>query len=222
LIYDHLGVRSLIYDSLSDTGNLSGDGTFTYQYNHRNRLVGVKRDAVSVADYGLNALLGQRVSKTVHGVTTHFHYGLDNKLLAESSGAGVISRSYLYLKIDATQGVDDIQEEINKMLACSPVEDSEEYAIHDYEGFGSYPLGEYEGLESAHEVACFIEEHSELGAELLAHFSSIDEARQAIEDNYCGCYSSLADYAQELTEQSTTIPENLTTSITNAWRVIWR
>lgn len=124
--------------------------------------------------------------------------------------------------IDATQGVDDIQEEINKMLACSPVEDSEEYAIHDYEGFGSYPLGEYEGLESAHEVACFIEEHSELGAELLAHFSSIDEARQAIEDNYCGCYSSLADYAQELTEQSTTIPENLTTSITNAWRVIWR
>ena len=91
-----LGVRSLIYDSLSDTGNLSGDGTFTYQYNHRNRLVGVKRDAVSVADYGLNAL-GQRVSKTVHGVTTHFHYGLDNKLLAESSGAGVISRSYLYL-----------------------------------------------------------------------------------------------------------------------------
>ena len=57
-------VRSLIYDNLSDTGNLSGDGTFTYQYNHRNRLVGVKQDAASVADYGLNAL-GQRVSKTV-------------------------------------------------------------------------------------------------------------------------------------------------------------
>jgi len=114
------------------------------------------------------------------------------------------------------------KKKLTKCLRVHLLRIQKEYAIHDYEGFGSYPLGEYEGLESAHEVACFIEEHGELGAELLAHFSSIDEARQAIEDNYCGCYSSLADYAQELTEQSTTIPENLTTSITNAWRVIWR
>lgn len=88
-------VRSLIYDNLSDTGNLSGDGTFTYQYNHRNRLVGVKRDAVSVADYGLNAL-GQRVSKTVHGVTTHFHYGLDNKLLGRI-GSGRIGSGLWFM-----------------------------------------------------------------------------------------------------------------------------
>ena len=39
---------------------------------------------------------------------------------------------------------------------------AEEYAIHDFEGYGSYRLGEYEGLESAHEIACFIEEHGEL------------------------------------------------------------
>lgn len=28
--------------------------------------------------------------------------------------------------------------------------------------------------------------------------------------NYCGCYKALADYAQELTEETTQIPENLT------------
>lgn len=85
--------RSFVY---SNAGNIAGDGTYTLDYNHRNRLIGVKQGETSVVDYGLNAL-GQRVSKSVTGVTTHFHYGLDNKLLAESSGAGVISRSYVYL-----------------------------------------------------------------------------------------------------------------------------
>lgn len=38
---------------------------------------------------------------------------------------------------------------------------------------------------------------------------SIDGAQKAIEDNYCGCYASLADYAEELTEETTQIPEHL-------------
>lgn len=112
--------------------------------------------------------------------------------------------------IDATQDIEDIQTEINTMLAASPVEDAEEYAIHDYEGFGGYYLGEYAGIDTAHEIACFIEEHEEIAADLLAHFSGdLDDARKAIEENYCGQYSSLADYAEELTEQGTTIPDNL-------------
>jgi len=57
-------------------------------------------------------------------------------------------------------------------------------------------------------VACFIEEYPEIGGELLEYFSDIDEARKSAEDNYCGCYKSLADYAEELTEQTTQIPEN--------------
>lgn len=111
--------------------------------------------------------------------------------------------------IDATLDIEDIQGQINDMLSESPEEFAEEYAIHDYEGFEGYSLGEYEGIESAHEIACFIEEHGEIGAELLAHFSSIDEATTAIEDSYAGCYKSVADFAEELTEQSTQIPESL-------------
>jgi len=111
--------------------------------------------------------------------------------------------------IDATQDLDDIQEQVNTMLAQSPELDAEEYAIHDFEGFNGYRLSEYEGLESAHEVASFIEEYPEIGGELLDYFSDIEEARKAAEENYCGCYKSMADYAEELTEQTSEIPEHL-------------
>lgn len=111
--------------------------------------------------------------------------------------------------IGAAIDLGDIQEAVAKMLKASPEGFAEEYAIHDYEGFGSYRVSEYEGLQSVHEVACFIEEHDELGAELLAHFSSIDEACAAIDENYAGCYESVADFAEELTEDSVQIPESL-------------
>jgi len=38
--------------------------------------------------------------------------------------------------INACLDPEDIQEQVNKMLAESPEPDAEEYAIHDFEGFG--------------------------------------------------------------------------------------
>ncbi|MCP5246084.1 MAG: antirestriction protein ArdA [Burkholderiales bacterium] len=112
--------------------------------------------------------------------------------------------------INATDDLGDIQEQVNQMLAESPESFAEEYAIHDYEGFDGYALSEYEGLETAHEIACFIEEYPDFGGELLNNFGgNLDEARIAAEENYCGCYKSLADFAEELTEETTQIPENL-------------
>jgi len=68
------------------------------------------------------------------------------------------------------------------MLETSPIENAEEYAIHDYEGFGSCPLSEYEGINSVHEVACCIEEHEEMAGELLSIFNGdIEQASKAIE-----------------------------------------
>lgn len=113
------------------------------------------------------------------------------------------------LWIDATLVLDDIQAQVEAMLAASPVEDAEEYAIHDFEGFDSYRLVEFEGLESAYKIACFIEEYPEFGGAMLAHFNNLEQARKAAEEDSCGCYSSLADYAQELTEETTRIPQHL-------------
>lgn len=112
--------------------------------------------------------------------------------------------------IDATQDLEEIQAQVQAMLKDSPEPDAEEYAIHDYEGFGGYSVSEYEGLESAHNVAVFIEEHGEIGGELLSHFGdSIEDATKAIEEHYAGEYKSLADYAEELTEQTGDIPKHL-------------
>lgn len=83
-------------------------------------------------------------------------------------------------------------------------------ATRHYEGFVGYSLGEYEGLEAAHEIASFIEEYPDFGGELLNNFGgNLEEARTAVEENYCSCYKSLADFAEELTEETTQIPENL-------------
>lgn len=38
---------------------------------------------------------------------------------------------------------------------------------------------------------------------------SLDDAREAIEDHYAGEYESVADFAREMTEQTTEIPESL-------------
>jgi antirestriction protein len=105
--------------------------------------------------------------------------------------------------IDATLELEDIQAQIDVMLAKSPVVGAEEYAIHDHEGFGGYSLGEYSGISAAHEIAVFIEEYPEFGGALLNHLGDLDDAKRAAAESYCGCYKSLADYAQELTEETT-------------------
>jgi antirestriction protein len=104
--------------------------------------------------------------------------------------------------INATDDLDDIWNQVNQMLVESPEGFAEEYAIHDYEGFDGYALSEYEGLETVHKIACFIEEYPDFGGDL-------EEAQTAAEENYCGCYKSLADFAEELTEDTSQIPENL-------------
>lgn len=112
--------------------------------------------------------------------------------------------------INACEELDDINAQINEMLSASPEGFSEEYAIHDYEGFGGYTLSEYAGVEATHEIACFVAEYLDFGGELLNHFGGdLEEAKAAAEENYCGCYKSLADYAQELTEDTMQIPESI-------------
>ena len=111
--------------------------------------------------------------------------------------------------IDADQDAWAIYDEIRAVLAASPIPHAEEWAIHDHEGFEGVSIAEYEGIERVAELAAFIAEHGKLGAELVAYFDAVEQARQALEDGYYGQFSSLADYVQELTEDCTAIPEHL-------------
>jgi antirestriction protein len=96
------------------------------------------------------------------------------------------------------------------MLAKSPIPYAEEWAIHDYEGFASIRINEYYSFDRVAELAAFIAKHGALGAELIDHFcGDLGQARRALEDRHLGQYESLADYVQDITEETTAIPHTL-------------
>ena len=112
--------------------------------------------------------------------------------------------------IDAAQEPSAIYDAVRDMLAASPMAGAEEWAIHDYEGFGSISLSEYTSFEQVSALAEFITEHGDIGIALLDHYNGdVAEAQEAMADRYMGQHASLADYMQEVTEETTTIPHAL-------------
>ncbi len=112
--------------------------------------------------------------------------------------------------ISADLSVSEVHAEINEMLSDSLVMVAEDWAIHDYEGFGKINLSEYEDLETVVKYAEFIKEHGELGQELIADFG-FDKAQKMIEDEYHGAYDSEVDFAEHIIDEcySNLLPENL-------------
>jgi antirestriction protein len=112
--------------------------------------------------------------------------------------------------IDAAQDADSLRADVAAMLAKSPIPHAEEYAIHDYEGFEGIRIEEYTGIDRISEIAEFLSEHGNLGAAVASYFGDdLEDARRALDDRYNGCFHSLADFAQDITEQTMTIPDNL-------------
>jgi len=112
--------------------------------------------------------------------------------------------------IDASQGLEHIQGEVSAMLNASGVEDAEEWAIHDYEGFKGIRLSEYEGFEQVVEYAEFIEEHGALGGKVYGHYNDLDDAKSALTEHYYGEYESIADYAEQYVSDTMEVPTSLT------------
>ena len=89
---------TLQYDA---NGNLTNDGTSTYVWDARNRLVGISGGATASFSYDP---LGRRVSKTIGGVTTQFAY--DGNDIVQDLGSGAVATSYLRsLNIDELFGI---------------------------------------------------------------------------------------------------------------------
>lgn len=106
--------------------------------------------------------------------------------------------------IDADQAPEDLHAEIQDMLRQSQEPDAEEWAIHDYEGFGDMTLSESESIRQLSEAAALIEEHGPLAGDLMGYFggaSGIDDARTYLEDHYCGVFDSLTDYAYQFIQE---------------------
>jgi RHS repeat-associated protein len=76
---------------------LNGATALTFTYNNANRLVMIQISGTTLATYGVNAL-GQRVSKTVSGITTRFVYDEQGHLLGEYDGNGNLIQETVWLE----------------------------------------------------------------------------------------------------------------------------
>lgn len=87
---------NLQYD---DNGNLTSDGTHTYQYNYNNRLINV--DNGTTATYKYDAL-NRRIQKTVvsTGSTTNFYYSGDQAIEERNANNAVLATYIFGISVD--------------------------------------------------------------------------------------------------------------------------
>lgn len=105
---------------------------------------------------------------------------------------------------------DDLQEEINAMLAASREPGAEEYAIHDYEDIPS-SFGEHPSLDDIAAYVALVEEHGDAARAAYENFRSVSEAGDAME-HYAGSYKGLDYFAEEYLDDSgvlSNLPDNL-------------
>jgi len=60
-----------------------------------------------------------------------------------------------------------IWEAVQAILFASPIDEAEEWAIHDYEGFEGAEVGEYYSFSNVVELADYIRERGEITAAIL-------------------------------------------------------
>ena len=103
--------------------------------------------------------------------------------------------------IEADQSIEAISAAVEELLRLSPEPGAEEWAIHDYEGFGPLRLGEYENLEQVATIGRGIAEHGVA----FAHWADYLGRDQwddlaAFDDVYDGEYPDLVTWATEQLE----------------------
>ena len=103
--------------------------------------------------------------------------------------------------IDADQSADELNEDVHRMLAASPEPGAEEWAIHDYEGFGELRLSEWESFERVSSIAAGITKHGDAFSAWLSYDDGRDPSdASAFEDAYRGEWDSLRAYAENFAD----------------------
>lgn len=95
-----------------------------------------------------------------------------------------------------------IYAEINRLLSQSSEEVAEEYAIHDYEGFGGLIISEHAGVPQIVAYAALIETHGEAITHFVSHFGMNEErAAEAFEGSYRGHHESFRAFSDDLFDE---------------------
>jgi len=96
---------------------------------------------------------------------------------------------------------DEIWEAIHRMLASSKQPGAEEWAIHDYEGFGGIRINEGEDIAKVAELGASIKAHGEAFAAYVGYVGTSYATAKDFEEAYRGEYLSEEDYAEEIFDE---------------------
>lgn len=99
--------------------------------------------------------------------------------------------------IDATADADEMNNGITTMLAASPEPNAEEWAIHDYDGWGPLRLSEYESITTIARLADGIATHGMALAHWAALVGTDADELDRFDDAYLGHWPSVEDYARD-------------------------
>lgn len=107
----------------------------------------------------------------------------------------------VWIDLDENTDEDTISEAVAAMLAGSREPGAEEWAIHDYEGFGQYRLHEYESWEKVARIARMLAKYGAAFSAFAANDDSVlndDDCEESFTDAYRGEWNSMKEYAEEL------------------------
>lgn len=102
--------------------------------------------------------------------------------------------------IDADRDPADIQADITAMLATSREPGAEEWAIHDYEQFGRWRVGEYDAIERVSRIARGIAEHGYAFSAWADIRRDEPERWDEFAEAYLGHHNSITEYVEEMAD----------------------
>lgn len=117
--------------------------------------------------------------------------------------------------IDAAREPEAIYADIKSMLAQSPEENAEEFAIHDYDQFGACRIEEFDSIELVSRIARGIKEHGAAFAAWAHTHHGESEYLDNFEEAYLGHYDSTHAFSEQMaddlgyTDELAKLPESL-------------
>lgn len=100
--------------------------------------------------------------------------------------------------IDLTdKSLEEVWEKIMEMLKASPMQDAEEWAIHDYQGFEDFDVSESHDLEKLVNL-CELKENLDIPFEIVAYLANdfgIENVEEYYNDNFIGIFKNDEEFA---------------------------
>lgn len=116
--------------------------------------------------------------------------------------------------IVANQTTSEIWSEVSAMLKASPEPNAEEWAMHDYEGFGEIEFSEWPDFARISALASLLENHGDAFSlwysNQCGQSSEVDDLEENFLEQWQGaheCESAFADYLLDQTGQLQELPK---------------